>query len=292
MQTKELLNKLLYDRLIIIRTFYNVSQKSVAEFLNVSIQTYMKWENGKSAPDIMMLKILISDFFRIPLDAFFNKHISTDVLLSSCLSNLKPPEKNMSNYHTPLQSKVMVKERLPLLRELKGLSVKSMADKLNVDTSEYLKWEKGRALPDAMMLKIIVVDILNYSLDEFLNVSLPISEMHPLQINVMEREKALKLLVSEKLPKLRENAKLTQQDMAKYLGVDKNLYIDWEKGYKLIDVLSLKKIVVDLFHITLEEFLDNSKSLNRLMLTAWGETLQPFLLDPQEQSIIMLYRRN
>ncbi len=240
--TKELLNKLLYERLIIIRSFYNVSQKRVAEFLNISIKTYSNWENGKATPDIMILKTLVTDFFQIPLDFFLNEHIPIDVLISISSTNFKLPKENRQAYCSTLETKNIVKERLPLLRQMNGMSTQLMADKLNVTMSEYLKWEKGTVLVDAIMLKNIVTDILSYSIDDFLDITLPIEKLRRLQINAIAREKALQSLVSDKLPKLRENANLTPDELATYLGVDRNLYIEWEKGYKLIDVLSLKKL--------------------------------------------------
>lgn len=289
--TNETLKNILYTKLPIIRTFYNVSQKYIADFLNVSSVTYSKWEQGEKAPDIITLKILVTDFFQISLDDFLNENVPIDVLISTRPSNLNLPKENKNTYRKALQAKNIVKGRLPLLRQMNGMSPQFIADKLNVNVSEYLKWEKGIVSVDMVMLKNIVTDILYYSIDDFLDITIPIEKIKPLQINAIAREKCLKALVSQKLPKLREIARLSQDELATYLGVDQNLYIDWEKGYRLIDVLSLKKIIVDLFHIPLEEFLNDSKSANRLSFESWGTSLQPYLLNSDEQNLIMYYRR-
>lgn len=289
--TSELLKNINYKRLPLIRLCSNVSIKCVSDFLNISIKTYSKWENGETNPDAIKLKMLVTNYFQISIDDYLNENVSTEAIISSRPTNFKLPLENKQILcNSALETKTIIKERLPLLRQINNKSQQFMADQLNIRLSDYKKIEEGMLLVDAIMLKNIVTDILYYSLADFLDSTIPIDELNPLPINALAREQALKVLIKEKLPKLREYAKISVDEMALHLGVDKQLYLNWEQGYKLIDVLSLKKIVVDVLHITLEDFLNDDKSSKLLSLQSWGG-LQPFLLNSQEQSFIMYYRK-
>lgn len=63
-----------------IREDNNLTQRKLANKLHVTYQAVSKWENGKSIPDIEMLKI-ISETFNIDINEFFDtkpkKHVSS-----------------------------------------------------------------------------------------------------------------------------------------------------------------------------------------------------------------------
>ncbi|MBQ8625823.1 MAG: helix-turn-helix domain-containing protein [Agathobacter sp.] len=57
----------LSEKIISLRTTYNMSQGDLAEKLNVSRQSVSKWETGASIPDLEKL-IAMSELFSITLD--------------------------------------------------------------------------------------------------------------------------------------------------------------------------------------------------------------------------------
>ena len=52
----EKIGKFIYD----LRKKYNLTQKELADKLNVTAQTVSKWKNGRGVPDIELLKKLKS----------------------------------------------------------------------------------------------------------------------------------------------------------------------------------------------------------------------------------------
>lgn len=65
-------------RLKIIRNTIGCSQKDFANYLNVSVRSYERWEQGKSIPDILNL-IKISDKLNINLDFLVGR---TEVIIT------------------------------------------------------------------------------------------------------------------------------------------------------------------------------------------------------------------
>ena len=57
--------------IIKLRHDNNLTQKELANILNVTYQAVSKWENNKSIPDIMILKE-ISNKFNIPIATLLN----------------------------------------------------------------------------------------------------------------------------------------------------------------------------------------------------------------------------
>lgn len=51
---------------------------------------------------------------------------------------------------------------------------------------------------------------------------------------------------------------LSRRQIYEAVGKPKSTYYDWEYGGSCIDPLALKLIVYDIFHIPVEEFLDDS----------------------------------
>ena len=54
----EKIGKFIYD----LRKKYNLTQKELADKLNVTAQAVSKWENGRGVPDIELLKKLSEEF--------------------------------------------------------------------------------------------------------------------------------------------------------------------------------------------------------------------------------------
>lgn len=291
-KTRETLKKLNREKLFIIRRLSDKSQRQVAVYLGVGSDQYSRWELGKYSPNILLLKAIVTDYFHLSMDDYLNENISGFEMVESQQNNgsapTQPSEKrNPCDYSEKARN--MIKDRLPVLRQMNNVSEKAMAVQLNIRLNMYNSWERGISTPDAIMLKKIVTDILHYSVDDFLNESLPVEELRPIQNNVKAREKALKILTRDKLAKLRENAGISQDEMAEFLEVDRTLYESWEQGNRLIDTLTLRKIVVEIFHLSLEDFLDESISSETLS-SKIGNGLQPFLLNSDERNIIKQFR--
>lgn len=293
MNIQESYKREISKKLFMIRKYFRISQQQIADYVGVCASTYSSWENGKTSPDIFSFKMIVFDYWHIWMDDFLNEHISADYLINTLQNKgcvFPPVKEQKKNCYNIEKAKTVIKNRLPLLQKMSGISKRVLIERLNISIATYYSWEAGKSLPDIIMLKTIVTDILHYSLDDFLNESYPIEKLIPLQNDVSSREKTLGMLIKKKLPKLRKEVNISPDEMATYLGVDKQLYLSWEQGERLIDVLSLKKIVVDVLHITLEDFL-NDEIPAETISSQLGNGLKPFLLNPQEQSFMMLYYR-
>ena len=291
--TDEMLKKIISKKLYIIRRILDVSQQQIADFAGISTTKYSRWENGKASPDILSLKKIVTDFFQISMDDFLNENIPAEAHLDiwkirDCTFTLTDQKQQCNNAE---KAKILIKNRLPVLRKMGCFTPQMLIDRFNISKDTYFCWENGKSLPDTMMLKIIVTDISNYSLDNFLDESLPVEKLLPLQNNVKSREKTLRILVRERLPELREKAGISQNEMATYLGVSKTLYINWEQGNTLIDVLSLRKIVVEVLHIPFDEFLNNAIPIKTLT-SQFDNGLMPVLLNAREKELVMRTFRN
>lgn len=290
-ETNIILKEIIQEKLPIIRRSFGLSQKQLADYLGCHYNQYRNWESGKASPSILSLKMVVTDFFKISLDDFLNDNISADNLLEAWRNSGNtfsiPLEKRQSRDNVN-NTRDLIKKRLPLLREARGITKHSLIKTIGIRYDVYSAWEKGTRCPDALMLKKIINDVFHLSLDDFLDESIPIESLTTLQIDSESRENKLKTIIKKKLPKLRENANISQDEMATYIGVDKSIYNSWESGRKSVDVLTLKKIV-EVFGISLDDFLDKPKKA--LISIQFTNDLKPFLLDSYEQRIIMNIRR-
>ena len=80
------------------------------------------------------------------------------------------------NHQNRENLKLLISERLCFLRRSMGLRQEQVAEYLGVERTTYTAWECGRNCPDALSLKLIVVDLLGYSLDDFLDLKTPIEK--------------------------------------------------------------------------------------------------------------------
>lgn len=290
-ETNIILKEIIKEKLPIIRHSFGISQKQLADYLGCHYNQYRYWECGKSSPSILSLKMIVTDFFQISLDDFLNDNISAVTLLEAWRNSGNtfsiPLEKRQSRDNVN-KTRDLIKKRLPLLREAKGITKHSLIETIGIRFDVYSAWEKGTRCPDALMLKKIINDVFHFSLDDFLDESIPIEALTSLQMDSESRENELKMIIKKKLPKLRESANISQDEMATYIGVDKNIYDSWERGSKIVDVLALKKIV-EVFGISIDDFLD--KPRKTLISTRSQNELKPFLLNSHEQRIIMYLRQ-
>ena len=65
--------KILGDRLRIEREAKKMTQKQIADILNINRVTYTGWETGEHDPSLQDL-IKIADFYRYPVDYFLGRY--------------------------------------------------------------------------------------------------------------------------------------------------------------------------------------------------------------------------
>lgn len=70
-------NYMVHRQLKIIRKQNELSQQQVADLLGISRSAYCGYETGRRSPDVATI-IKLSDFYRLPLDKFFEKRIPAE----------------------------------------------------------------------------------------------------------------------------------------------------------------------------------------------------------------------
>lgn len=119
---------MIYEKIKDIRTYYLITQKQMSEILKVSRSTYAGWENGIDPISLSKLNEFCN-YFNISLDYICN--------ISS--------EPNYKN----IKKEIDIKEigrRMKQTRMLNNETQKAVADILNVDQSNYSKYELGKII--------------------------------------------------------------------------------------------------------------------------------------------------
>lgn len=65
---------MLAENLILLRNMKGMSQEQIAEVIGISRQSYAKWEQGKTVPDIEKCDRL-AKFYDITIDALLHQEI-------------------------------------------------------------------------------------------------------------------------------------------------------------------------------------------------------------------------
>ena len=116
-----------FERLREIREEHNLTQKQIAQILNVERSTYAGWETGKDTIPLRRLNKL-SDYYKVSIDYLTG------------LSNVT------SKYRViDLDAKV-VGENLRILRKMHNLVQKDIFISLNTTSSTYSAYETGKVL--------------------------------------------------------------------------------------------------------------------------------------------------
>lgn len=71
----------------------------------------------------------------------------------------------------------LIRWRLRAIRKKSGFTQAQISEYLGVDRTTYATWETGRRCPNIYYLKLIVVDLFGYSLDDFLDENISIEEI-------------------------------------------------------------------------------------------------------------------
>lgn len=118
----------MFKKLKELREYEGLTQKEIADILNVTRSTYAGWETGK---DIIPLPKL-NDFAN-----YF--HVSLDYLVGNS------PTIKMKTAQTKIEKEV-VANRLKQFRKSKHLSQKKLAEAMNTSQPNIHKYESGKSL--------------------------------------------------------------------------------------------------------------------------------------------------
>lgn len=137
-----------FERLREIREEHNLTQKQIAQILNVERSTYAGWETGKDTIPLRRLNKL-SDYYKVSIDYLTG------------LSNVT------SKYRIiDLDAKVVGKN-LRILRKMHNLVQKDIFISLNTTSSTYSAYETGKVLIKTDFLYAIAKKY-HVSIDELL----------------------------------------------------------------------------------------------------------------------------
>lgn len=117
-----------YERMKEIRTYFDNTQKELADYLNVSRSTYAGWENGIDAIPLLKLNEFCN-YYKISLDYICG------------LSN----QKKIDLINDKIDKFVLGKN-LKEIRLKNNNTQKQIAKIIKVDQSNYSKYESGKAL--------------------------------------------------------------------------------------------------------------------------------------------------
>lgn len=133
-----------------LRLLHNLTQKSIANELNVPSPTYINWEKGLREPNIFNLK-KISLYYSVSLDDLLT--IDPPFSKPAIDDKVQRLEQTLSLSEEIIKD--TFKENLKHLRIFKGKTRKEIATDLSVAPSGYTNWEYGYRQPDFTMLKKI-----------------------------------------------------------------------------------------------------------------------------------------
>lgn len=117
-----------YERMKEIRTYFDNTQKQLADYLNVSRSTYAVWENGIDSIPLLKLNEFCN-YYKISLDYICG------------LSN----QKKIDLINDKIDKFVLGKN-LKEIRLKNNNTQKQIAKIIKVDQSNYSKYESGKAL--------------------------------------------------------------------------------------------------------------------------------------------------
>ena len=129
---------------------------------------------------------------------------------------------------------MIYKERLKEIREVKNLSQKELAQKLNITTSGYSRYENEN---DIFPLKHLITtsSFLNISLDYIFGFNNILNYPNN-KLNTDNKETGLRI------KNFRKENNLTQEKLAKILNIGNGTLADYERGRYLISTHALYEI--------------------------------------------------
>jgi transcriptional regulator with XRE-family HTH domain len=130
---------MLGKRLLYLRNKHNLTQEELAKIFCMSRSTYAQYEVDRRKPDYDTLQ-KIADYFKVSTDFLLGR--TEDLVIEEC------------NFPS----------RLKMIRDLNGVSLKQLAENLNISPTNVSQFETGEKYPDPSILKALA-DSLNCSVD-------------------------------------------------------------------------------------------------------------------------------
>lgn len=148
-----------------------------------------------------------------------------------------------------IRTKEELAENLKLIREFRGLSQQSVANKLHVERSTYSYYEIGKTTPTFTMV-ISLADVLSVELIDLLTIEGAVRANEKRTIEQHNYIKSKEEL-AENLKFIREFRELSQQKVADRLSIDRSTYSYYETGktepsfitaIKLVEIFDVEPI--------------------------------------------------
>ena len=105
--------------------------------------------------------------FTVPVSDFIVKPVSEDALRTSFGKLRFPPEQSVESYrYDDVKDAKVLGARLRSIRKERGLSVKELAERIDVSFSTIYRWENGDRIPDIVTL-MKLAKLFDVPIDEF-----------------------------------------------------------------------------------------------------------------------------
>lgn len=223
-------DKTFIERLKELREKSGLTQKQVAEHLDITQSAYAQWETGRLNPKKETIQ-KFADLFNVSYDYLWNG-ISEPQTTNAII------ETNSGTFP----------ERLRQLRTEADLTQQQLADIVGTTQQNIAFWETGRQRPKQPSL-IKLANYFNVSIDYLL-------------VGKAQAEEKLSVF-PERLKQLRVEAKLTQQQMAEAFNIKQPTYAQWETGRTKPKGETLEKFA-DFFNVSTDYLLGKTQPKTKL----------------------------
>lgn len=198
------------ERVKYLRKSMNISQKELAKKININTSVMNRIESGeRRLRDEELVKL--SKIFGVTNDYLLGRtsNIELNCSIDICLNN-----------------KISFSDNLRNEREKLGLLQKEMAKKLGLPSNTYNGYETGKRSPN-LEVAAKIADCLNVPIDYLLGNTTILNSGGT---------------IGNKLKELRKSHNLTQEDVAKKIGLTKSAYGYYEQGKTVPDAYTLSRL--------------------------------------------------
>ena len=234
-------NKELGNILKTLRNNCNLTQQQVADLLGLKNKSTLgSWETGKSEPNTyMFLEICklynVQDIYKVFYSSYNTCNSHENILEKEKITDLSTNTETKVDYNISQ----IISTNIIFYRKINGLTQKLLAQKLNVRNTTISNWETGANSIDISNLHKIC-KIFNITMNDLCS----------------ERNSFFKTLTF-----LRQQANLTQEELANKLGISKSTISMYENGKREPNFTTLQ-LIADFFNVDMN-FLLSSKNNNK-----------------------------
>lgn len=203
-------------RLIELRKSKGLYQADVAKKIGVARATYGAYEQGNRQPDFDTLQS-IANFFGV----------TTDYLLGRSNTIQEPS----SSYYIP---NLQVQQNLPRIREIVGMSIEELAQKMNLSQATINAWETGKETPSQLQV-IELNNVLSNS-----------SELYKGMLDINATGVGIPLLKSRSLDNFTDADFLLLEEIKKHPVLFNELSVNPEKKIReIVRLHKMKKLLLE-----------------------------------------------